>query len=55
MSYIILFLKRGSPPKFAKCNGCKSNNLFINCKHCVIRACAINPKVEHCNECNQYP
>ncbi|WP_366946827.1 DUF3795 domain-containing protein [Desulfosporosinus nitroreducens] len=40
---------------FAKCDGCKSNNLFINCKHCKIRACAINRKVEHCNECNQYP
>lgn len=38
-----------------RCNGCKSDTLFINCKHCKIRACAINRKVEHCNECNEYP
>ena len=38
-----------------RCNGCKSDTLFINCKHCKIRACAINRKVEHCSECNDYP
>lgn len=38
-----------------KCKGCKSDDLFLNCKYCGIRACAINRKVEHCNECNEYP
>lgn len=38
-----------------RCNGCKSDTLFINCKYCKIRACAINRNVEHCNECNEYP
>ncbi|HEY8908858.1 MAG TPA: DUF3795 domain-containing protein [Desulfosporosinus sp.] len=38
-----------------RCKGCKSDTLFINCKHCKIRACAISRKVEHCNGCNEYP
>lgn len=38
-----------------KCNGCKSNTLFINCDTCKIRKCAIENKIEHCLECSKYP
>lgn len=38
-----------------RCNGCKSDTLFINCRTCAIRSCAIDRKFEHCNECKEYP
>ncbi|MGE5423269.1 MAG: DUF3795 domain-containing protein [Ignavibacteriales bacterium] len=38
-----------------KCEGCKTNTLFINCRPCQIRACAQEKKVEHCVECRAYP
>lgn len=38
-----------------KCNGCKSDSLFINCKTCEIRKCAIGKKVDHCTDCTEYP
>ncbi len=38
-----------------QCDGCKSDNVFINCKICRIRACAIDKKVEHCIDCSEYP
>ena len=38
-----------------KCHGCKTDTIFINCKYCKIRTCAISKKVEHCNDCEQYP
>ncbi|MFA6331558.1 MAG: DUF3795 domain-containing protein [Methanoregula sp.] len=38
-----------------KCHGCKTGTLFVNCRHCKIRSCAIEKKIEHCNECNEYP
>ncbi|MGE5403577.1 MAG: DUF3795 domain-containing protein [Candidatus Saccharibacteria bacterium] len=38
-----------------KCFGCKSDTLFINCARCPIRACAIDKKVEHCNDCGEFP
>ncbi|MGE5396052.1 MAG: DUF3795 domain-containing protein [Chitinophagales bacterium] len=38
-----------------KCHGCKTSTLFINCRPCPIRACAVEKKAEHCIECEQYP
>ncbi len=38
-----------------KCHGCKSDTLFVNCKACGIRTCAIEKKAEHCIDCREYP
>ncbi len=38
-----------------KCKGCKSDELFINCKICKIRKCAISREVHHCSDCKDYP
>lgn len=42
-------------PFTLKCNGCKSDTLFVNCAVCQIRKCAINSKVDHCIDCPKYP
>lgn len=44
-----------SKPFTYKCNGCKSDTLFVNCSVCQIRKCAINSKVDHCIDCDKYP
>jgi hypothetical protein len=38
-----------------KCQGCKSDEIFIVCRICKIRECAINKNVEHCSDCGEYP
>jgi len=38
-----------------KCNGCKTDVLFVNCRPCRIRACAEAKNVQHCVECSDYP
>lgn len=38
-----------------KCNGCKSDEVFINCRPCAMRNCAKMKGVEHCTECSDYP
>jgi hypothetical protein len=39
-----------------KCHGCKSDTIFINCKSCPMRSCAISRKVEHCAlDCKEFP
>lgn len=38
-----------------KCHGCKSDSVFINCRFCAIRTCAIDRKMEHCIECSDFP
>ena len=42
-------------PVSLKCNGCKSDTLFVNCASCRIRTCAIDKKVDHCLDCASYP
>ncbi len=37
------------------CKGCKSNEVFINCRYCRIRDCASSKAVAHCSDCAQYP
>lgn len=38
-----------------KCHGCKTDDRFINCRDCKIRACARGKNIEHCNLCEKYP
>jgi len=38
-----------------ECHGCKSDQIFINCRVCRIRDCAINRKMDHCIDCEKYP
>lgn len=38
-----------------KCHGCKSGTVFINCRTCKIRSCAIDKKIDHCIDCTDYP
>jgi len=42
-------------PLELKCRGCKSGELFINCRACRIRPCAVGRGVEHCIDCGDYP
>lgn len=42
-------------PSQIKCHGCKTDTLFINCKNCKIRNCAINRNMEHCIDCDDFP
>lgn len=37
------------------CNGCKTDTLFVNCRVCNIRKCAIEKNVAHCIDCGEYP
>ena len=38
-----------------ECGGCKSDRVFINCRGCAIRKCAIEKRVDHCNDCGEFP
>lgn len=38
-----------------KCQGCKSDEVFIVCRICKIRECAVSKNVEHCSDCEDYP
>jgi len=38
-----------------KCHGCKSDDVFVVCKSCKIRECAISKNIEHCSNCSDYP
>lgn len=42
-------------PVSYKCEGCKSDKLFVNCASCPIRKCAIDNRVDHCLDCPSYP
>ncbi len=37
------------------CDGCKSEEPFVNCRTCKIRACARGRNVEHCSACADFP
>ncbi len=38
-----------------RCDGCKSEEPFVNCRHCKVRACARGRSVEHCSACADFP
>ena len=38
-----------------RCGGCKSDDVFVNCGACELRACARERRVEHCIDCGDYP
>ncbi|MBP7735373.1 MAG: DUF3795 domain-containing protein [Spirochaetes bacterium] len=44
-----------SKPFELACHGCKSDSLFVNCRVCKIRTCAIEKKMDHCIDCGDYP
>jgi hypothetical protein len=41
--------------KEIKCNGCKSELVFENCRGCRIRSCAQSKDVKFCNVCSEFP
>ena len=42
-------------PEQVHCSGCKTNHLFVHCRNCPIRNCAMGKKVEFCFQCGDYP
>ena len=38
-----------------KCQGCKSDDVFIVCRSCKIRECALSKNFEHCSDCSDFP
>jgi hypothetical protein len=38
-----------------RCGGCKSDDRFVNCKGCKLRACARGRNLDHCSACADYP
>jgi predicted RNA-binding Zn-ribbon protein involved in translation (DUF1610 family) len=38
-----------------RCNGCLSDNLFIHCKRCEIRACSKKKGYTGCYQCDEFP
>jgi len=38
-----------------KCQGCLSNDQFMHCKQCEIRACTIEKGYSGCHECDEFP
>ena len=44
-----------SKPFTLECHGCKSGQLFVNCRVCKKRECAISRNLAHCIDCSDYP
>ena len=38
-----------------RCHGCLSDDLFMHCKHCEIRACTREKGYAGCHECDEFP
>jgi len=38
-----------------KCEGCLSDELFVYCQTCAIRACTIDKGIEGCHQCDDFP
>ncbi len=38
-----------------RCNGCLSDDLFMHCKQCEIRACTREKGYTGCHECDEFP
>ncbi|MBW1919865.1 MAG: DUF3795 domain-containing protein [Deltaproteobacteria bacterium] len=38
-----------------KCQGCLSDDQFMHCKQCEIRACTIEKGYSGCHECDEFP
>ncbi len=37
------------------CDGCLSGNLYVFCKTCSIRSCALKKGIEGCHQCAEFP
>jgi len=38
-----------------RCEGCRSDDVFIGCRGCKLRSCAREKGVDYCFECPEYP
>lgn len=38
-----------------KCSGCLSNDLFMHCRQCQIRACTMRKGYVGCHQCGEFP
>ena len=38
-----------------KCDGCLSDNPFVNCSTCAVRDCIIAKRIEGCYKCDDFP
>jgi hypothetical protein len=45
----------GVTPGQIVCKGCLSNEKFVYCRTCGIRACVMGKKYEGCHQCNEFP
>lgn len=48
-------LKENIPQGELKCEGCKSDVLFVGCQNCSVRICAREKHIEACIECAEFP
>ena len=42
-------------PEKIRCNGCLSDDLFMHCKQCDIRACTKERGYAGCHQCDEFP
>jgi hypothetical protein len=47
-------LPAGVEPEL-RCGGCRSDVLFVNCRDCALRDCAVERGLARCGECADYP
>jgi len=45
----------GGDPSEIHCAGCRSNDVFVNCRGCGIRDCASKRGFRFCSECVEFP
>lgn len=45
----------GVDPGDVRCEGCRSGDVFVNCKRCGMRKCASSRGFEFCSECWDFP
>jgi hypothetical protein len=45
----------GMEPVAIHCAGCRSDDVFVNCSGCAIRACASGRGCEFCSDCGDFP
>lgn len=42
-------------PEDIRCGGCLSDDLFLHCRKCEIRKCALEKGYSGCHQCNGFP
>ncbi len=46
---------QGLTPEDIRCQGCLSQDQFMHCKQCQIRACTQQKGYEGCHQCSEFP